>query len=220
MREYPLSTTAAVVVPEEERDGFRHELRGMLPKGAARRMTMLGMLVHAVLARMPLERNTPLFYATEFAETGALERFIDSFPQASPQGFQASIHPSGVEQNLILREHALTRFYPVVLTPGGFPLVLRLAAGMGVPSIVVVAEERGGWLLEAGLSATTSFALAFVVAPGAEDGAEARFVAGAPTDREPQPTTVAMTALAQALSERAGWSAAFAGMGAVELRWS
>ena len=79
----------------------RERLKGNFPVGATRRMTNLGLLVGSALARLGPQEDDSVVYATGYAESCALEGFLDSFPTPSPTLFQTSIHPSAVQQLMI-----------------------------------------------------------------------------------------------------------------------
>src|SRR5215212_2693920 len=91
----------------------RERLKDRFPRGATRRMTQLGLLVGAALDELTPRADDTVVYASAFAETRALEGYLDSFPSASPTLFQTSIHPSAVQQALIGRQHAVGEFFPL-----------------------------------------------------------------------------------------------------------
>lgn len=153
----------------EEPAGTRERLKDRFPRGATRRMTQLGMLIGAVLEPVnPAELDT-VIYASEFAESRALEGFLDSFPGASPTLFQTSIHPSAVQQFLIQRQQAIRTFFPMTGRSHLVAQALQTALLADTPrSIVCGGEERGTWLLEnrAASPRTFAFALALTRQPG------------------------------------------------------
>jgi hypothetical protein len=139
----------------------RLRLKGAFPAGATRRMTTLGMLVGRALSEVGPAAADAIVYASEFAESTALEGFLDSFPGASPTLFQTSIHPSAVQQLMIARQEPVREFFPL----SGGPLfsfhALRTALLSPAPGVVLCGgEERGTWLLEHGLASSRSFAFA------------------------------------------------------------
>src|SRR5688500_19844469 len=69
----------------------RERLKDRFPRGATRRMTQLGLLVGAALEDLSPQPDDALVYASAYAETRALEGYLDSFPAASPTLFQTSI---------------------------------------------------------------------------------------------------------------------------------
>uniref|UniRef100_UPI0040482E50 hypothetical protein n=1 Tax=Rheinheimera sp. TaxID=1869214 RepID=UPI0040482E50 len=105
-----------------------------------------------------------IVYASSFAESCALETYLDSFPHASPTLFQTSIHPSAVQQALIGRQQSIGEFLPMT---GRLHLVGQaLHAAMISPCervIVCGGEERGTWLLDNGIASERSFAFAFAL---------------------------------------------------------
>jgi hypothetical protein len=100
-------------------------------------------------------------YASGFAETRALESYLDSFPGASPTLFQTSIHPSAVQQALICQQHAVGEFFPLTgrahLVAHAFEAALLCTA----PRVLLCGgEERGTWLLEQHAASARTFAFA------------------------------------------------------------
>src|SRR3954462_11310267 len=127
----------------------RDRLKDRFPRGATRRMTQLGLLVGAALDDLGPRADDAVVYASAFAETRALEGYLDSFPSASPTLFQTSIHPSAVQQALIGRQHAVGEFFP--LTGRGHLVMQALQAALLSPAprvLVCGGDERGTWLLE------------------------------------------------------------------------
>jgi hypothetical protein len=155
---------------EEAPAATRERLKGCFPAGAARRMTTLGMLVGNAVARAQPSPGDAIVYASGYAESRALEDFIDSFPAASPTLFQTSIQPSAVQQLMIGRQTPVDELMPL---SGGALLAfqaLRAAALSPAQRVIVCGgEERGTWLLEHKLASerTYAFALAAAKAPGA-----------------------------------------------------
>ena len=92
---------------------IRERLKGNFPPGATRRMTTLGLLVGSALQPLEPGEEDALVYATAYAESCALEGFLDSFPAPSPTLFQTSIHPSGVQQLMIGRQRPVREFLPL-----------------------------------------------------------------------------------------------------------
>src|SRR6188472_4157545 len=76
----------------------RERLKDRFPKGTTRRMTQLGFLIGAALDDLRPQPDDAVVYASAYAETRALEGFLDSFPSASPTLYQTSLHPSAVQQ--------------------------------------------------------------------------------------------------------------------------
>lgn len=151
---------AATESPAETRE----RLKALFPPGATRRMTQLGITLGVALQPLAPGENDTVVYASTYAETRALEGYLDSFPSPSPTLFQTSIHPSSIQQNLIQRQQPVREFIPVT---GGdnLPAQALLAALLAnAPRVILCGgEERGGWLLEQGRASdrTFAFALAF-----------------------------------------------------------
>ena len=95
----------------EDLAATRERLKNRFPRGATRRMTQLGLLVGAALEDLAPQPDDALVYASAYAETRALEGYLDSFPAASPTLFQTSIHPSAVQQALISRQLEVGEFF-------------------------------------------------------------------------------------------------------------
>lgn len=138
------------------------------PKRQTRRMSRLGILVAHVLKNAALT-NCPLVYATRYTETRALEKYLDSFPDASPTQFQTSIHPGGIEQALILAQQAICEIIPLA---GGTHLVMSALQNVFLSEaeevFLIGGEETGTWLLDFGLASDIAFAFAasFSKTPG------------------------------------------------------
>lgn len=142
----------------------RERLKSSFPAGATRRMTQLGLVLGATLhPLMPGDGDT-LVYASTYAETRALEGYLDSFPSPSPTLFQTSIHPSAVQQNLIQHQQPVHCFFPVT---GGADLpvqALLVALLSGAPrTLLCGGEERGSWLLEQNHASDRTFAFSLVL---------------------------------------------------------
>lgn len=141
----------------------RERLKDRFPRNASRRMTQLGHLVGATLQNLSPIAGEPVVYASAWAETRALEAFLDSFPSPSPTLFQTSIHPSGVQQALVANQRPVREFFPMT---GSLRLVARaleVALLCDAPrTLLCGGEERGTWMLEhdAASSRTFAFALA------------------------------------------------------------
>ncbi len=158
----------------EEPSATRERLKDRFPRGATRRMTQLGMLIGAALDELDPRAEDAVVYASSYAETRALESYLDSFPAASPTLFQTSIHPSAVQQALITRQHPVSEFFPIT---GRAHLVAHAvqAALLSPVSRVLLCggEERGTWLLEQKVASERTYA--FALALGSEPtGAIAR----------------------------------------------
>lgn len=148
----------------EEPAVTRERLRDRFPRGATRRMTQLGLLVGATLLDLDPSDEDTVVYASGYAETRALEGYLESFPTASPTLFQTSIHPSGVQQALIGRQQAVRTLLP--LTGSRHLVSQALTAALLAPVarvLVCGGEERGTWLLEARAASDRTFAFAFAL---------------------------------------------------------
>jgi hypothetical protein len=148
----------------EEPAATRARLKARFAPGAARRMTLLGMLVGAALGDLRPAEDDTVVYASTFGESRALEAYLDSFPEASPTQFQTSIHPSGVQQGLIGRQQSVREVFPQA---GGELLAAQalLTALLSPAPRVLLAggEERGTWLIPAGAASERTFAYALAL---------------------------------------------------------
>jgi hypothetical protein len=148
---------------------IRERLKGRFPPGATRRMTTLGLLVGGVLSELGPQPEDAIIYASGYAESCALEAFLDSFPAPSPTLFQTSIHPSAVQQLMIGRQTPVREFLP--LSGGallGFHALRAACLAPAARALLCGGEERGTWLLEHGLASdrTFAFAAALTAQPG------------------------------------------------------
>lgn len=131
------------------------------PANAARRMTRLGLLLGHALREFHVEAEDAVVFATTFAEALTTERYLASFPAASPLFFQTSIHPSAIEQVLINRGFPVRELTPLAGRE-------RLGAQAMVSALLTPAprvfltggEELGTWLGDIGASSPTAFAFA------------------------------------------------------------
>jgi len=172
MLERALTALHTVDPGAEEPAATRQRLKEAFPAGAARRMTQLGMLVGATLDALSPQSGDTIVYASRFGEGRALEAFLESFPSASPTLFQTSIHPSGVQQGLIVRQRATTELMPIAGSPAQVAQALLAALLSPAPrALVCGGEERGTWLTAHGAASDRTFAFALalsrVAAPGA-----------------------------------------------------
>jgi hypothetical protein len=137
----------------------RERLREKFPRAALRRMTHLGMLLGATLDGVALAPDDALVYATSYAETRALEDFLQSFPAASPLLFQTSIHPGGIQQVLIGRQQPVARLWPLAGRVRLVEQALRTSLMETAPRVVLAGgEERGTWLLEEKMASERAYA--------------------------------------------------------------
>lgn len=148
----------------EEAPALRDRLKSQFPPGTARRMSTLGMMIGAAIKAVATEDIDTLVYSSAFGESISLEGYLRSFPTPSPTLFQTSIHPSGFQQGLILRQKPMREVIPIA---GGPELVLQsILAAMTAPAEKVLwcgGEERGTWLREVGAAADRSFAFALTL---------------------------------------------------------
>lgn len=140
------------------------DLKAFFPGRSARRMTRLGMMLSYVLKELSFETVDGLVYCTTYSETCTIEKFLDSFPYPSPQAFQTSIHPSGVEQFMIQHKQAIEEYFPLA---GGDDLLLRGLSTVSLCQsqrvILCGGEERGTWLLDKAISSTRNYAWALAL---------------------------------------------------------
>jgi len=178
----------------------RVRLAGKFPRTALRRMTHLGLLIGSALDGAELGPADALVYASTFAETRALEEFLQSFPSPSPLLFQTSIHPGGVQQVLIGRQQPIARLWPLAGRARLVEQALLTALLEPAPCVALVGgEERGSWMLDHHMASPRSFAFAALLTRDAA-GAIGRvgFTPGTATD-EPCP---ALENFTQALAGR------------------
>lgn len=153
----------------------RDRLKDRFPKNATRRMSQLGLLLGTTLEPLKPGYDDALIYASAYAETRALEGYLDSFPNPSPTLFQTSIHPSAVQQSLITSQRPIRQFLP--LTGGAhLPAQALLASFLaGTPRMILCGgEERGTWLLDHGRASDRTFAFALTLSSEPVAGALAR----------------------------------------------
>jgi hypothetical protein len=194
----------------------RERLKPRFAPGAARRMTLLGMMVGASLHELLGPADDSIVYSSSFGEGTALEGFLESFPTPSPTLFQTSIHPSAVQQALIGRQRALPELLPLA---GGPELVAQAAlAALPGPAESVLwcgGEERGMWLCEAGLASDRSFAFALALTRARPAAPLARLA----LEISDQPGALALPAWFDLLHARRAWSGAAGGGWHLRLEW-
>lgn len=174
MPELFLHALSLADVGDENLAATRERLKDRFPRGATRRMTQLGLLVGAALDEVGPRPDDAVVYASGYAETGALEGYLDSFPTASPTLFQTSIHPSAVQQALINRQQAVGEFFPLTGRAHLVAHTMLAALLANAPRVLVCGgEERGSWLLERCAASDRTFAFALALGP-ASTGALAR----------------------------------------------
>ena len=159
----------------EDPAATRTRLKGRFPAGATRRMTTLGMIAGGALAELAPGEGDAIVYASGYAESCALETFLDSFPTPSPTLFQTSIHPSAVQQVMIGRQTPVREFLP---HSGGRLIAfqaLRSALLSPAPRVLLCGgEERGTWLLDHGLASDRTFGFAASLSRERAGGAAGR----------------------------------------------
>lgn len=129
------------------------------PRRSARRMTHLGTLLARVLKDLPTPIDGTVVYGTTYAETRSLEDYVDSFPQPSPLLFQASIHPSGIQQVFVHRRIPLDTFIPITGNENLIGSLFETAILAGTDKVTICGgEEKGTWLLEQGRASESAFA--------------------------------------------------------------
>jgi hypothetical protein len=137
----------------------RERFKERFPRGATRRMTQLGLLVGAALEELGPRADDAIVYASAYAESRALESYLDSFPSASPTLFQTSIHPSAVQQALIGRQHPVGEFFPLTGRAHLAIQAMQVALLSPAPRVLLCGgEERGTWLLAHEAASDRSFA--------------------------------------------------------------
>jgi hypothetical protein len=148
----------------EEPAATRERLGAGLPRGAARRMTQLGLLLGSAFEKVRPGPEDTIVYASTYAESRALEDYLASFPTPSPTLFQSSIHPSAVQQALIVRNQPVSQLFP--LTGRGQLVAHAVQAALLSGSACVIlcgGEERGTWTREHGMASSESFAFALAL---------------------------------------------------------
>ncbi|MES2696963.1 MAG: hypothetical protein V4773_26100 [Verrucomicrobiota bacterium] len=158
----------------EEPAATRERLKERFKPGATRRMTQLGLLVGAALEELGPRPDDALVYASAYAESRALEGFLDSFPAPSPTLFQTSIHPSAVQQALIARQQPVDEFFPLTGRAHLVAHAVQTALLCAAPRVLLCGgEERGTWMLEQRAASDRAFAFALALG-GDAAGALAR----------------------------------------------
>lgn len=203
--------------PAEDVAAARIRLAAKFPRTALRRMTHLGLLVGSTLDGIVLTPEDSVVYASTFAETRALEDFLGSFPAASPLLFQTSIHPGGLQQVLIGRQHPVGCLWPLAGGPRLVEHALQSALLDSAPRVILTGgEERGTWMLEFGMAAARPFAFALELRRDAAGAiGTARFAPDASAADEACPT---LEDFARALATRTPLAWRGAG-GAWSLDW-
>jgi hypothetical protein len=153
-------------VPEERSRAWTKNF----PPNVARRMTRLGLMLGEALREFPIEPADSVVYASTYGETIATERYLDSFPTASPLFFQTSIHPSAIEQVLINRACPVRELTPLA---GETHLAAQAAlAALLTPGervLLAGGEEIGGWLRKINAASDVAFAFALELVDQEQD---------------------------------------------------
>ena len=174
MPERYLQSISVADVGLEDPAATRERLRERFPRGATRRMTQLGLLVGAALDELVPRPDDAVVYASAYAETKALEGYLESFPGASPTLFQTSIHPSAVQQALINRLLPVEEFFPLTGRAHLVAHAVQAALLSSAPRVLLCGgEERGTWLLTQRAASDRTFAFALALTHDAS-GARAR----------------------------------------------
>lgn len=193
------------------------ELREGLSRSAARRMTTLGLCLHRVLRSFPTDASIPLIYGTTFAESGALEKYLASFPTPSPLQFQASIHPAGIEQVRVAAQLPLHTFYPFAGREGLASRILQASLLLPQEHVIVCGgEERGQWLVEHGLAGERTFAFALLLGTNERNGPNVVCCDATPSTE----TMDGLGPLFDALRVQRTFSLPAPGLPAISLRWN
>jgi hypothetical protein len=152
------------------------------PANAVRRMSKLGLMLGETLRDFPIAPEDAIVYATTFAEPVATERYLESFPAASPLYFQTSIHPSAIEQVLITRGCPVRELTPLAGQAYLSAQAALMALLTPVPRVLLTGgEEIGTWFRD--LDAASHVGFAFALALGETIGE----AGGAGSARPPAP---------------------------------
>jgi hypothetical protein len=150
------------------------------PANAVRRMSKLGLMLGETLRDFPIAPEDAIVYATTFAEPIATERYLESFPSASPLYFQTSIHPSAIEQVLITRGCPVRELTPLAGQAHLSAQAALMALLTPIPRVLLTGgEEIGTWFRD--LDAASHVGFAFALALG-DRLAESATAAPAPPD--------------------------------------
>jgi hypothetical protein len=150
----------------EEPAATRERLKESFPRGATRRMTQPGLLIASALAGLAPGEDDTLVYASCYAESRALESYLDSFPSPSPTLFQTSIHPGAVQQCFIGRQQPVRHFFPH--TGRALLVAHAVQTALLAPTLRTIlcgGEERGTWLLEQRAASDRTFVFALLLTP-------------------------------------------------------
>jgi hypothetical protein len=196
----------------------RNRLPPAISRRAARRMTHLGTLIARVLDSHLIDRETFLVYGSTYAETRALEDYVDSFPHPSPLLFQSSIHPSAIQQVFVSQKTPVGEFVPLIGARHLVASMLNTAFGSAAGRVVLVGgEERGTWLLDPGLASPEAWAWSFELNT-VRDGAAGVVRMEAVTDN-PTEDTVEHPLFFSNLAERRPMTVPNPGGGSFSISW-
>lgn len=157
--EFHVSRVRTLRAGEETMAEARSRLPEVFPRRSARRMTHLGTLLARVLEDLSTPLEGALVYGTTYAEIRSLENYVDSFPDPSPLLFQASIHPSGIQQVFVHRRIPISAFIPITGKGNLIGSLLETAALAGTDRVTICGgEEKGSWLLEQEKASDNAFA--------------------------------------------------------------
>ncbi len=132
--------------------------RKNFPAMTARKLSHLPLMLGQVTREAAIGPDDELLFVSEFGGVQALEKFLASFPAASPIGFQNSTQPGPASLVLVARRQAVRLFTPVVGADGMVnALMLALLADPG-PLHLLGGEEHGAWLTEEQLGSSSAFA--------------------------------------------------------------
>lgn len=196
----------------------RSKYKEFYPGRAARRMTHLGMMVGICLNDLDTVPETPIIYASAFAESKSLETFIGSFPEASPLHFQCSIHPSAVEQALIPRKKAVNNFYPITSNHNLAGQALETSFLTQSNTVIIVGgEEHGTWLSEHKLASDQAFAFSLQIEKSTRGIGKIRFEE---TNEINKNETISLSEFALAIKNRTAIKVpSFAFNGWIHITW-
>lgn len=188
------------------------------PANVARRMTRLGLMLGETLKDFPIEPADAVVYASTFGETIATERYLDSFPGASPLLFQTSIHPSAIEQVLINRACPVRELTPLAgETDLAAQAALTALLTPGERVLLTGGEEIGTWLKD--LKAASGVAFAFALELRALPEEAIGTLEWRPEEAPALEDAVGLHGLFCAIRDRQEWVCPAPAGGAVVLRW-
>ncbi len=195
----------------------RQELGAHLPKASLRRMSDLGLLIGAVLHALDAREDCPLILASTYAESRALEAFLDSFPTPSPTRFQTSVHPSSVQQPRVALQAPLAQFIPMTGKSGLAVNACRTALSVGdSDALLIGGDERGNRLIDNSLAHDVSFAFGLELSTF-DDGAIGQISWDAKDN--PGGDDLALYALFEAVAERRPVRVANRDLGVLRIEW-